>query len=76
MLQADGGLKPTACASRSLAAVENRYSQTEGLGIVWGCVKFQLYLLGLKFELLTDHKPLEMIFNPRHKTSARMERWA
>ena len=67
--QADGWFKPIAYASRSLADVETRYSQTEkeGLGIAWGCEKFQLYLLGLKFELLTDHKTLERIFNLRHR---------
>ena len=76
--QFDGKFKPIAFASRSLSDVERRYSQTEkeGLGIVWGCEKFQLYLVGTNFELLTDHKPLERIFNPRHKTSARLERWA
>ena len=76
--QSDGEFKSIAYASRSLIDVETRYSQAEkeGLGIVWGCEKFQLYLLGMKFELLTDHKPLERIFNPRHKTSARIERWA
>ena len=46
------------------------------MGIVWACGKFQLYLLGLKFELLTDHKPPESIFNPRHRTSGRIEIWA
>ena len=76
--QFDGKFKPIAFASRSLSDVERRYSQTEkeGLGIVWGCEKFQLYWVGTNFELLTDHKPLERIFNPRHKTSARLERWA
>ena len=53
------------------------YCQTEkeGLGIVWACEKFQLYLIGTKFDLLTDHKPLERMFCPRHKVSARIERW-
>ena len=45
------------------------------MGIVWACEKFQLYLIGTKFDLLTDHKPLERMFSPRHKVSARIERW-
>ena len=75
--QVDGEFRPIAYASRSLSDVERRYSQTEkeGLGIVWGCEKFELYLLGTKFDLFTDHKPLERIFSPGHKVSARIERW-
>ena len=67
--QAEGEFRPIAYASRSLSDVERRYSQTEkeGLGIVWGCEKFELYLLGTKFNLFTDHKPLERIFCPGHK---------
>ena len=76
--QSEGGeFKPLAYASRSLSDVERVYCQTErdGLGVVWACEKFQLYLIGTKFDLLTDHKPLERIFLPRHKVSARIERW-
>ena len=67
-----------AYASRALTDVETRYSQTEkeGLAIVWGCEKFHLYLYGSTFNLITDHKALELIFrNPRSKPPARIERW-
>ena len=76
--QPDGVFRPLAYASRSLTDVERRYSQTEkeGLAIVWGCERFQLYLIGTEFDLLTDHMPPERIFNPKHKTSARVERWS
>ena len=68
-----------AYASRALSDTERRYSQTEreALSLVWGCEHFKLYLLGNKFNLVTDHKPLQLIFNnPRSKPPARIERWA
>ncbi|KAK7099126.1 hypothetical protein V1264_003313 [Littorina saxatilis] len=64
-------------ASRSLSDVERRYSQTEkeALGLVWACEKFHQYVYGVKFELITDHRPLEFIYSKRSKPSARIERW-
>ena len=52
-------------ASRALSDVEKRYFQTEkeDLAIVWGCEHFHLYLFGSEFTIITDHKPLEVIFN-------------
>ena len=53
-------------ACRSLRDVEKRYSQTEkeALGLAWACERFNMYLYGTEFELLTDHKPLECIYSP------------
>jgi hypothetical protein len=65
-------------ASRALSGVEKRYSQTEkeALAIVWGCEHFHLYLFGSNFTLITDHKPLEIIFNNgKSRPPARIERW-
>ena len=64
-------------ASKSLSTCERRYSQTEkeALGVVWAMEKFHPYLYGKDFEFLTDHKPLEVIYGPRSKPSARIERW-
>ena len=44
-------------ASRSLTDVEQRYCQTEreALSLVWACEKFRAYLLGIQFDLVTDH---------------------
>ena len=66
-----------AYASRSLTEVERRYSQTEreALGLVWGCERFHMYLYGVDFTLLTDHKPLEVIYSSNSRNSARIERW-
>lgn len=74
--QADGP-RIIAYASRCLTDVERRYSQTEkeALAIVWACEKFHPYVYGLHFELHTDHKPLQTIYGPRSKPSARIERW-
>ena len=73
----DGIKKPISYASRSLTDVERRYSQTEkeALGLVWACERFNLYLAGRKFDLITDHRPLQTIYGPRSKPSARIERW-
>lgn len=63
---------------RSLTEVERRYSQTEkeALSLVWACEHFMMYLLGIQFELVTDHKPLQFIFNRADsKPSPRIERW-
>ena len=67
-----------AYSSRALTDVETRYSQTEreALAVVWACEYFHLYVHGCKFEVISDHKPLEGIFNrPTSRTNARIERW-
>ena len=70
--------KIIAFASRSLTDVESRYSQIEreALAIVYGVEHFHFYLYGHPFTLITDHKPLEIIYqNPKSHPSARLERW-
>jgi hypothetical protein len=65
-----------ACASKTLKAVEQRYSQTEreALAIVWSCEHFHLYLYDHEFTIISDHKPLGLIFNhPRSRPPARIE---
>ena len=65
-------------ASRALSPIESRYSQTdiEGLSLVWGIEHFRLFLLGTEFDVYTDHKALEAIFNnPKSKPPACIERW-
>lgn len=79
LVQEKQGVKrAVAFASRSLSEVERRYSQTEkeALAVVWACERFHLYLSGLEsFQLVTDCKALEVIYGPRSKPSARVERW-
>ena len=74
--QGEGVGRAVCYASKSLSAVERRYSQTEkeALALVWSVERFHVYLLGREFELVTDHKPLEVIYSPKSKSSARIER--
>ena len=65
-------------ASRSLTPVERTYSQTdrEAPALVWWIEHYRLFLIGSQFDLITDHKALEAIFNnPRSNPPARIERW-
>lgn len=76
LLTQDG--KVISYGSRALNDVETRYSQTEreALAVVWGCEHFHLYLFGNQFKIISDHKPLESIFNnPNSKPPAGIERW-
>ena len=78
----DGVERPVAFASRSLSSSERNYSQIdkEALALVYGVNKFQAYLYGRKFTLVTDHKPLTSIFGPRKGVpavaAARLQRWS
>ena len=59
-LQDDGAYKPVAYASRSLTDAEKNYAviEKEALAVTWACEKFTDYVLGMKFTVHTDHKPL------------------
>ena len=59
----DGVERPIAFASRTLNDTEFRWSTTEkeALAIIWATRKFEPYLYGNKFTIVTDHKPLTFI---------------
>lgn len=73
----DAGPRVISYASKSLSETEKRYCQTEkeALALVWAVERFHFYLFGRTFELITDHKALEVIFSPNSKPCARIERW-
>ena len=62
-------------ASRNLIDVERRYSQAEreALAIIWACECFHTYLYGIKFHLVTDHKPLECLYSKKSRPPALIE---
>lgn len=72
-----GAMVPICYISRSLTDCERRYSQTEreALALVWACERLHPYVYGKRFDLITDHKALEVIYSPRSKPCARIERW-
>ena len=72
----EGQERVIAYESGGLTGVERRYSQTEreASGLAWGCERFHMYLYGIEFTLLTDHKPLEIIYSTSSCNSARIER--
>ena len=63
--------KPVAFASRSMTETEKRYAQIEkeALAVTWACEKFSTYILGMKFLIETDHKPLVPLLGIKHLNS-------
>ena len=78
----DGSERPIANASKTLTSTQRRYSQIqkEALAIIFALNKFHQFLYGRSFILVTDHKPLIVLFGPTKATPAlaanRLARWA
>ena len=74
--------RPVAFASRTLNAMEKKYSQLEkeALAIIFGIKKFHNYLYGRNFEIESDHQPLSFLFKENkgipQMASSRIQRWA
>lgn len=63
VLSQDG--HPVMFVSKKLSPTERGYSniEREALAVVWACKRLKQFLLGKKFEIQTDHRPLLYIFN-------------
>ena len=62
--------KPVAFASRSMSETELRYVAT-----TWACEKFIDYLIGKKFSIETDYKPLVPLLNSKYLDSLPPPGW-
>lgn len=72
-----GKQRVIAYASKSLFKSEKMYPtlDKEALAIVWATERYQMYLKGLDFTILTVHKPLVAIFSEKSVPNQRQERW-
>ena len=70
--------KPVAFASRSTQGAEHNYPQIdlEAMAMDFGLRRFRQYIIGSPNEItvVTDHKPLDPIFNGKRKGSIRSEK--
>jgi hypothetical protein len=75
-LNREGQERPIAFASRILSKTERKWCVTEreAFAIVWSINYFRSYLLGNKFELFTDHRPLIYLRNLKNP-SPKIARW-
>ena len=64
----DGVERPIGFVSRTLSDTEKKYSQIEkeGLACMFSVTRFHTYVYGRHFTLVTDHKPLQSLFNGKH----------
>lgn len=60
--------KPIHYFSKTLSETQTRYStiEKELLAIVWAIENFRHYLYGRQFLIVTDHKPLTFLLNPKN----------
>lgn len=80
-VQADGKEVPITFASKTLTKAERAYPQIqrEALAIVWAMEKFDYYLLGREFIIVTDNNALKQIYGQDRieskRAAMRFEGW-
>lgn len=81
-IMTDGSDRPITFISRVYSKAEQGYSMIhkEALAIYWSVQKLYQYLIGTKFELLSDHKPLQALFGENKSlpqmAAGRLQRWS
>ena len=68
--------QPVSFMSRTLSKCEVNYDivEKEALAIYWSIQRSKLFLMGRKFVVYSDHKPLQYLFN-NNKVSPKLIRW-
>ena len=71
--------QPIAYISPATTPTEQRYAQIEkeALALTWACERFADYLVGMSFQIRTDHKPLVPLFSSKNlnELPLRMQRF-
>jgi len=69
-----GHFKTINYSSRTLTKIVNAPVESESLAIIFGVTTNRIYLHGMKFDVISDHKPLVSLYNnPRKQAPARIE---
>ena len=73
----EGTLHPVGYASKKLSLAEAKYPiiEKECLAVMWGIRYFKMYLVGKRFTLQTDHKPLKYLKDAAYQND-HVFRWA
>ncbi|UYV77427.1 hypothetical protein LAZ67_15000994 [Cordylochernes scorpioides] len=67
MVSSDASSYGLGAVLKTMTPTEKRYAQIEkeALAITWACERFQDFLLGKRFRIETDHKPLIPLFSTK-----------
>lgn len=70
----EGEIRIISLASRVLTACETRYttSEKELLAIIYSVMKFRMYLIGWKFDIVTDHQALTFMLTTPYQNARLM----
>ncbi|XP_068685012.1 uncharacterized protein [Montipora foliosa] len=66
------GVSPDKHRIHAIKQIQPPSTATEG---VWACERFHFYIHGSQFDVVGDHKPLEVFLNGQGNPSPRIECW-